>query len=326
MGTIENVEEVVPEGPLIGVLLLYPGGPRTYGEIEEFADVNGLESSSEAVSEMTVKYQLTGGPSTAHDTAWLQKVSLQRELDFKSKGTFKVFLASLNWHPFIGEAVEEMIGLGVSRIIVAPLGSVLEEPDEPGWTHSIQEAIDAAGTTCEVAALGGWAQTDEFLEVVADRLRQMAGVTESKVFFTSPHPGPRSHGSLERLQAAAGEIAKRAGIDDWDVAWEPWVVYRPGPSILDRLKAHEGQESVIVVPIGSTGDSLSTLFGIDIECADCMQGRNVQMIRMESLNHDSALIQLLADALEAKARDTGGLREDTAYRSFPGQTHESDSG
>ncbi|HVE76216.1 MAG TPA: ferrochelatase, partial [Actinomycetota bacterium] len=286
MGTIENIEEVLPEGPLIGVLLLYPGGPRTYGEIEEFADVNGLESSSDALSELTVKYQLTGGPSTAHDTAWLQKVSLQRELDVKSKGTFKVFLACLNWHPFIGEAVEEMVGLGVSRIIVAPLGSVLEEPDEPGWTHSIQEAIDAAGTTCEVTALGAWAQTDEFLEVVADRLRQMASGTESKVFFTSPHPGPRSRGSLERLQAAAGEIARRSGIDDWDVAWEPGLVGSSGRSLLERLKEHKGQQRVIVVPIGSTGDSLSTLFGIDVECADWMQGQNMQMIRMESLNHD----------------------------------------
>ena len=71
----------------------------------------------------------------------------------------------------------------------------------------------------------------------------------------------------EQLAASATEIARRAGVSRWSLAWqsagrtpEPWR----GPDILEVITSlrHEG---VLVCAQGFTADHLEVLYDLDIE-------------------------------------------------------------
>jgi ferrochelatase len=131
----------------------------------------------------------------------------------------------------------------------------------------------------------------------------------SRVIFTA-HSLPeriREVGDTypEQLAESAELVAQRAGLDEWEVAWqsagrtpEPWL----GPDVRDvirRLGTGDAIDAVVLCPIGFVADHLEVLYDLDVEVAGVAAEAGLEYARTASLNDDPAFIDVLADLITA---------------------------
>jgi ferrochelatase len=105
----------------------------------------------------------------------------------------------------------------------------------------------------------------------------------------------------EQVAESAELVARRAGLEDWAVAWQsagrtpdPWL----GPDVRDvvrQLGAHEESGAVVVCPVGFVADHLEVLYDLDVEVAQVAAEAGLGYARTASLNDDPAFIEVLAD-------------------------------
>src|SRR3954470_14761940 len=102
-----------------GVLLMAHGTPSSLDEMPEYLRLvrGGRPPSPELVEEMRHNYQAIGGRSPLTDLTAAQAAALQARLG----ADVAVRVGMRNWTPFIKDALHELAGIGVRRVIGLPL-------------------------------------------------------------------------------------------------------------------------------------------------------------------------------------------------------------
>ena len=298
-----------------GVLLMTYGSPRTPDEVEGyFTDIRGgRRPSPEAVEELSARYARVGG-SPLPQITMRQAQALESRLSGDARGRpsweepVRVFVGMKHWHPFIAEAVDQVVDAGVDTLVGIALAPHYSRMSVGGYEDRVRAAREAKGAGFELRLVRSWYREPAFVDFVAGRLRTTLGGWDAsdpstRVVFSA-------HSLPERILAAgdpyrdqlldsARVIAEAAGIGHWEFAFqsasptgEPWL----GPDVLECLEAFagEGGRRAVVAPIGFTADHLEILFDVDVECVELAERLGLELRRLPSPNDDPAFIEVLA--------------------------------
>jgi ferrochelatase len=179
-----------------------------------------------------------------------------------------------------------------------------------------QRAEASLGAAHTFVAVPPWFAVPDLVALLATRVNQAIrsirdgpDATSYRVIFTA-HSLParvREMGDTypQQLEDSARLVAEKAGVRDWQVAWqsagrtpEPWL----GPDVrqvVRQLGAGGATDGVVVCPIGFVADHLEVLYDIDVELAAVASECGIALARTASLNDDPQFINVLADVVIA---------------------------
>ena len=289
--------------PKTGVLMMAHGTPSSMDEMPEYLRLvrGGRPPSDELVEEMRHNYEAIGGRSPLTDLTMAQAQALGERLG----ADLPVAVGMRNWRPFIKDAIEELAGAGVTRIIGIPMAPQFS-------TLSVKKYVDAATSALpagvEFVPVPSYYMHPLLLEAFAERLRAANPRADELVVFTA-HALPlkvieSGDQYAEQVAATARGVAERAGITSYEGAYqsagrtpEPWI----GPSIEELIDEQSGLgvRKFLVAPIGFVCDHTEILYDIDIQAARTAREFSTSLRRTESLNTSPTFIRLLEELVRA---------------------------
>ena len=297
----------------IAVLVMAYGGPARMDEVEPYLmDVRGGRATSpQLVQEIRNRYARIGGRSPILELTRAQAAGVARAL---GEG-FGVYVGMRHWHPYIAEAVEEIVRAGHGRVV-----GVVMAPHYSGMSVGAYEKklLEAVQGRLETALVRSWWEHPRFLDAVAEHLTQalqrFPKPSVVQVVFTAHSLPQRILASgdpyLDELQASAADVARRVRLDAWRFAYQSagatsdtWL----GPdaeAVITEL-ARAGHEAVLLVPIGFVCDHVEILYDIDVEYQSLAKRLGIQLERTASLNDDPGLVAAVADVVRAAAAERG---------------------
>ncbi len=295
---------------MIAVLLMAYGTPRSKEEIlPYYTDIRrGRPPTDELLAELTGRYEAIGGLSPLAALTEAQRDALQRELDARSPGRFRVWLGLKHANPMIEEAVGEIAASGAEKIVCLVLAPHYS-------TYSIGQYVGRATAAAEphgipVVSVDSWATETAFVDFIANDLRtKLADMpAATRVLFTA-HSLPQriidgGDPYPNELRATATAVADRLGLregEQWSIAWqsagrtpEPWI----GPDILEVIDQLAGDDAdvdgVVVSAVGFVADHLEVLYDLDIEARKHAEARSLSFARTTCVNDDRAVMEALA--------------------------------
>jgi len=297
----------------IAVLVMAYGGPGNIDEVEPYLmDVRGGRPTSPAlIEEIRERYARIGGRSPILELTRAQAAGVARALGDR----FAVSVGMRHWHPYIAEAVNEIVRAGHQRLI-----GVVMAPHYSGMSVGAYERklLDAAQGRLETGLVRSWWEHPRFLDAVAGRvtqaLQRFQKPSAVQVVFTAHSLPERILASgdpyPEELKASAAEVARRLRLERWAFAYQsagattdPWL----GPDAEEVITelAKQGHKAVLLVPIGFVCDHVEILYDIDVEYQGLAKRVGIQLERIASLNDDPGLVAAVADVVRAAAEERG---------------------
>ncbi len=294
-----------------GVLIMAHGTPASPDEIAAFYTRirRGRPPDAAQLAELEGRYRAIGGVSPLAERTRDQVAAVRAALERRAPGRYAVAFGAKHAEPLIEKAAAELAAAGHGEVV----GLVLTpHASSMGSQEYLDRAAKELGATPFVA-IGAWYAQTGLIDLLASRVTtalESAG-GERHVIFTA-HSLPeriRESGDTypEQLAESAELVARNAGLDEWDVAWqsagrtpEPWL----GPDVRDvvrRLGAGGSTDAVVVCPIGFVADHLEVLYDLDVEVAHVAAESGLEYVRTASLNDDPAFIEVLADLITAAA-------------------------
>lgn len=291
----------------IAVLLMAYGTPNSLDEIEPYyTDIRGgRKPTPENLRELIARYQKIGGRTPLLEITREQARALQASLGDE----FRVYIGMKHWHPYIAQAIEEIIRDGHHRVITLALAPHYSRFSIDGYIQRVRDAIAKSGAALDVTSIESWNDHPLFLRSIAERMetaRHKFNVSDwdgIEVVFSAhslPEKILQSNDPYpQELRETCEGVAALIGLNRWRLAYqsagrtgEKWL----GPEILSVLDeiAAEGRRRVLVAPIGFTADHLEVLYDIDVECAERAQARGIEIQRIESPNASPRFIAALA--------------------------------
>jgi ferrochelatase len=275
------------------------GTPSSLDEMPEYLRLvrGGRPASPELVAEMQQNYGAIGGRSPLTDITLAQASALGARLG----GDIPVGVGMRNWRPFIKDALGELAGTGVRRVIGIPMAPQFS-------TLSVQKYIDAAEASRPDGLLfepvRSFHMHPRLIDAFAERLRAAAPAGDELVVFTAHSLPARVIEGGDRygdeVAATARAVASRTGIGSYEIAYqsagrtpEPWI----GPELgaLIRERAAAGRRRFLIAPIGFVCDHTEILFDIDVQAAAAARQAGAALRRTESLNTSPTFIAVLED-------------------------------
>jgi ferrochelatase len=240
-------------------------------------------------------YAAIGGRSPLTDITNAQAAALRQRVG----PDLPVAVGMRNWHPFIKDALRDLAGAGVTRVVGIPMAPQFS-------TLSVQKYVDAATAALpdglRFDAVRSYHAHPLLIEAFAERLREAQPKPDELVVFTA-HSLPRKtidagDPYATAVAETASGVAERTGMTRYAIAYqsagrtpEPWIGPDIGQLIDDR--SGTGTRKFLVVPIGFVCDHTEILFDIDVQAAQVAREFATSLRRTESLNTSPTFIALL---------------------------------
>ncbi len=301
-------------------MLISFGGPEAPDEIRPFLDVvlKGRPVPSERLDAVVRHYLDIGGKSPLNELTRQQAAALAHELAHRGMPV-PVVVGMRNWHPFLKEAIRELMARGVTRIIGVILASHRGEASIDRYVASVAEvsrelAAETGAAVPAVSYVPAWYDRPLFIEALAERVATgLAALPEAARdgarWLFSAHAVPvRMPGAdlyVADLTRTAELVAERFGGHPWRLVWQsrsggprdPWL--EPDIGEVIREEAAAGAASFLVVPIGFVCDHVEVLYDLDHEAAGVAAGLGCAFSRAPTVGIHPAFIRLLADLVQA---------------------------
>lgn len=291
----------------IGVLLMAYGGPRSLEEVVPYyTDIRGgRPPTTQALAHLIERYRVIGGSSPLPEITRAQAEALRAMLNDAEPGRFKTYVGMKHWHPFIAQAVEQIVRDGTKTVVGLVMAPHYSRMSIGGYEDRLMKASEAAGGGFETLMIHSWYQEPSFVAFAARNLRESLREWEgARVFFTAHSLPARilddGDPYRDQLLDSSHLVAEAADVPDWEFAFqsasetgEPWL----GPNLLERLEAfaEEGGRRAVVAPIGFVADHLEVLYDIDVGCSERARNLGLELRRVPSPNDHPDFIAALAD-------------------------------
>ena len=299
----------------VAVLVMAYGGPGRIDDVEPYLmDVRGGRATKpQLVQEIRERYARIGGRSPILELTRAQAAGVARTLG----DGFAVYVGMRPWHPYIAEAVEEIVRAGQGRVV-----GVVMAPHYSGMSVGAYEKKlhEAAQGRLETALVRSWWEHPRFLDAVAGHvtqaLQRFPKPAAVQVVFTAHSLPQRILASGDpypaELQSSAAAVADRIRppLQNWRFAYqsagttsELWL----GPDAEEVITelARARHNAVLLVPIGFVCDHVEILYDIDVEYQGLAKRLGIQLERVASLNDDPGLVMAVADVVRAAANERG---------------------
>jgi ferrochelatase len=290
------------------VLVMAYGTPNSLAEVEPYyTDIRGgRRPSPELLQQLTARYARIGGRTPLNQITRAQAHALSASLG----SAYCVYVGMKHWHPFIGEAVQEIARAGHRRVIALALAPHYSRASIGGYIQRVKEAAAGLEVKLDISYIESWNDHPLYISSLCARMDQTRSEfdvvkwNELHVVFTAhslpariladddPYP--------QELRETCELVAERLGLfpADWSFAYQSagrtgdeWL----GPDVLETLDdlAAEGKRRVLIAPIGFVADHLEILYDLDVECADRARVLGLEMRRIPSANASPLLVATL---------------------------------
>lgn len=298
------------------VLLLAHGSPDSPADIPEFMKyiTGGRPVPDTTIEEIRHRYSLIGRSPLTEITLG-QGEAMQRELGLP------VYVGMRNWRPFIADAVLRMMDQGIEQVLaicLAPQNSstsvglykralfaqmkpeisvqfVDEWHDHPLLVRAFAEKLEPVWRRAS-AELGAPAPVVFTAHSVPTRTIQAGDPYEQQTKETARLVGRKITGLPEELQHFAFQSQGMSG--------GPWLGPTVERVILDLKK--QGQQGVVIAPIGFLCDHVEILYDIDIGFKQFAAEQDMKLWRSDSLNTSPTFISALAHLASEKLPAASG--------------------
>ena len=300
------------------VLLIAHGSPERVEDIPEFLQniSRGRPMPEAVVREVQHRYSLIGSSPLTRITRQ-QADAVARELGLP------VYVGMRNWHPFIGDTLQQMAADGITSVVAICLA-----PHNSRTSVGLyKQVLFGKKPLFDIDFVEEWHDHPLLIAAFADKLR--AGWTKAcaehgsrlPVLFTA-HSVPQrtvAEGDpyeTQTRETAALVAAQVPEIGNWHFAFQSqgmsggeWL----GPTVEDTIVSlrDEGETSVFVQPIGFVCDHVEILFDVDILFRQFAAERGMKLYRAESLNDSPLFVRAVADVARSRLSRTGTRPEDS---------------
>lgn len=303
-----------------GVLLLNLGGPDTLADVEPFlfnlfSDRQIIPLGPAFLQKFIARriarsrapksgesYRLIGGGSPIRRITDSQARAL--ELALNAGGSFLVRACMRYWHPFAAEALEEMTGAGVKRLVALPLYPHYSVATTGSSLADLHRTARTLTPNVSILDIRSWPTEPAYIECLAERVREGLGKFDDgpvQVVY-SAHSLPKKFiaegdpyveetlatiAALEQLTGRKGKLCfqSRSGPVEW---LEPST-----PDLLKEL-AGQGCKNILMVPISFVSDHVETLYEIEMLYRDQARDLGMRLESTRGLNDDPLFISALA--------------------------------
>ncbi len=329
----------------IAVVLLNMGGPDSLEAVEPFLfnlfrdpDLIPLPLGflwqrrfAQMVSRARAKvvrdyYRQIGGRSPIGEITRGQAEALEARLNLGRPGTYRCLVAMRYSPPFTDEALAEAARLGARTIVGLSLYPHYTTATTGSSLWELRRQL-AGKPPCVGAVnyleIDRWYDAPLYLDALAAQVKK--GLAEFPVerqagveLLFSAHGLPESFirergepyvAHLE--QTIAGVLARLPGQHPWRLAFQSragkarWL--EPSTDEALRLLARTGRTEVLAIPISFVSDHIETLYEIDLLFGDEAKKLGLDFRRAPSLNTEPAFIEALADLVERRVAEAGGI-------------------
>jgi ferrochelatase len=294
------------------------GSPPTLDDVPGYLRnvYGGREPSDEVVAEFKRRYALIGGSPLLRVTQE-QAAALEAELNRRHPdGPFFAVTAGMRFFaPYIADVVP-----AVAEGADALVGVIMSPQYSPilmrGYIATLREAAARLGRDdLKLAITEDWHMQPEFLQAVADRVREALNRLPAQQRATTPvllsaHSMPLrvvadEPDYIDNLKQTAATIAERAGVgsEQWMFCYqsaghtpEPWL--KPDfADLMPQLKAN-GASDVLIAPVQFLADHLEILYDIEVGAREQAEEHGITFHRTQSLNAMPLFIEALAAVVE----------------------------
>jgi protoporphyrin/coproporphyrin ferrochelatase len=282
---------------MTGVLLMAHGTPSSLDEMPEYLRRvrGGRPASPELIAEMRHNYEAIGGRSPLTELTLAQAAALQARLGAETP----VAVGMRNWHPFLKDAILNLVRANVDRVVAIPLAPQFSSLSVAKYYEAAEAAMPLDTTLVPVQS---YHAHPLLLEAFAERVREAKPEVDEDVIFTA-HSLPirviaaGDQYANEVAETARG-VAARAGVVRYHRAFqsagrtaEPWMGLDLGELLRHRVA--QGIRRFLIVPIGFVCDHTEILFDIDVQASQVAASPGATLRRTASLNDSPAFISLL---------------------------------
>lgn len=296
----------------IDILLMAYGAAGSLDEIEPYlVDIRGGRPvTPELVAEVRRRYQEMGGRSPLLEITQGQARALAARLNALGGGPFRVALGMRHWHPYIKQAVADLVTRGATRVIALPLTPYPSRLSVGAYFAKLDEAVAATGARFKLTRIERWNDHPGFIEALAETVAaardRFPADTRARVpvLFTAhslPERILRENDPYpDALRETASAVAKRLGLDSWRIAYqsqgrtpEPWLGPEAGAVIAEYHAS--GARALVLAPFGFISDHMETLYDVDVMYQSQARQLGLRLERAASLNAAPRFIDALAD-------------------------------
>ena len=291
------------------VLLMAYGTPRRLEDVEAYYTHirRGSPPSPELLEELLGRYRAVGGPTRLNRITREQAEGLAAALGARGLNP-PVAVGFKHVSPFVGDAVRELAGAGIARVVglvLAPHYSIRSIAEYERY------AREAAPAGLEVDVIPSWHDHPGLIAFLAGRLRaalEGAGADPHVLFTAHSVPARILDGGdpyPEQLRETSALVARAAGAPRWSFAYqsagrtaEPWL----GPDVLEAIGdlAEGGETAVVVQSIGFVADHLEILYDLDVEARETAGRLGLRFVRAEMPNAHPDFVAALADLVAGR--------------------------
>jgi len=280
------------------VLLLAHGTPDSVEDIPEYLRnvTSGRAIPDSVITEIQHRYGLIGrSPLTA--------ITLRQGDLLAESLSVPVYVGMRNWKPYIAEALRQMRLAGIQKTIAICLA-----PQNSRTSVGLyRKAIEHNGGDIDIDFVESWHAHPLLISAFAARLENALAThgKQTPVIFTA-HSVPartitdgdpyerqaRETGNLVAAKAKLPRSQYKFAFQSQGMSGGPWI----GPTVEETMRElrEQGQDRVLIQPIGFLCDHVEILYDIDIAFRELGSEIGLQVLRTESLNESPLLIAALA--------------------------------
>lgn len=290
------------------ILLMAHGAPANLEDVEPYVlrVRHGRPLEAQLMESIQDRYRRIGGSPLLLWTR-RQAAGLEDILERSATDT-RVFIGMRYSHPFIHEAVQEMIESEVREFVGICMAPQFSSMTIGAYRKALKDAMKeiAHNHPVKYAMVNSYARHPFLIDAFAERLNDILKQCQpdTAVVFTA-------HSLPERVlqegdpydaevKQTASAVATECKLQQWKFAYqsqglttEKWL----GPtveSVIDEL-AVSGCKCMIVCPIGFVCDHVEILYDIDVMYKEYAQQKGIELHRTQSLNDSPLFIRVLAE-------------------------------
>ena len=301
------------------LLVLSFGGPEGEDEVIPFLEnvTRGRGIPRERLAQVGEHYFHFGGVSPIN--AQNRELIANIETELSRRGIdLPVYFGNRNWRPFAEDTAKQLLADGRRNVLVFATSAWGGYSACRQYDEDIQRIREV---TPEITYTKLWQFYGHpvFVGLVADGLRAAVDNADgqTRVLFTA-HSVPSAadenaggptdrHLYSRQVEEAAKLVAKRAGVEDYELVWQsrsgnpatPWLE----PDVVDRAQElkREGMEHLICVPIGFITDHMEVVWDLDTELRQACEEMGVTLERTPTVGLEPEFAGMVVDLAQAVA-------------------------
>lgn len=300
------------------VLIVSFGGPESRDDVIPFLEnvLRGKPVPRERMLEVAEHYYHFGGVSPINSQ--LRELIAALEAEFgRHHVKLPVYWGNRNWHPFLGDAVRQMMTDGRRRVLAYVTSAYSSYSGCRQYRENIESACAAAGPGAPVIdKLRVFYNHPSFIAATVARVSEAldsfpaARRSGVRILYTA-HSIPLSMAEncdyVRQLTETATLVSQALRHAEWRLVYQsrsgppqqPWLE----PDVGDAIRQMSGTPDVtgvVVAPIGFLSDHLEVMYDLDVEAGQLCADLGIPMVRAATVGVHPQLVSMIRELVEER--------------------------